>query len=151
MDRYHSIVWPMVSYHWKTIESNGCQTKNHRKTIEPNGCQSKNHWDQWLIDQKPLEKPLIPMAASKPFIQWQWWPWKPLNFHNGSNHSPKIPPLGANYSYWSNISNRIPPLNPTLLGKACIQIKIKVDTLNVNISGIMWALHNVLFAGKGPH
>ena len=37
------------------------------------------------------------------------------------------------------------PLNPTLLGKACIQIKIKVDTLNVNISGIMWALHNVLF------
>ena len=41
MDRYHSIVWPMVSYHWKTIESNGCQTKNHRKTIEPNGCQSK--------------------------------------------------------------------------------------------------------------
>ena len=66
----------MVSYHWKTIESNGYQTKNHRKTIEPNGCQSKKPSGPMVDRPKPLEKPLIPMAACKPFIQWQWWPWK---------------------------------------------------------------------------
>ena len=32
MDRYHSIGWPMVSYHWKPL---------------------KNHRVQWLSDQKP--------------------------------------------------------------------------------------------------
>ena len=94
MDRYHSIVWPMVGYHWKTIESNGCQTKNHRKTIEPNGCQTKKTSGPMVDRPKTIEKPLVPMVSSKPFIQWQWWPWKPLMFHNGSNHSPKTPCLG---------------------------------------------------------
>ena len=65
MDRYHSIVWPMVSYHWKTIGCNGC----HRKTIETNGWWNywktsitilwfdkwlatiENHWIQWLINK----------------------------------------------------------------------------------------------------
>ena len=54
MDRYHSIVGPMVSYHWKPL-----------KTIVSNGCQTtkplKNHWYQWFLDQKPLEKKLLPM------------------------------------------------------------------------------------------
>ena len=94
MDRYHSIVWPMVGYHWKTIESNGCQTKDHRKTIEPNGCQTKKTSGPMVDRPKTIEKPLVPMVSSKPFIQWQWWPWKPLMFHNGSNHSPKTPCLG---------------------------------------------------------
>ena len=48
-----------------------------------------------MVDRpKTIEKPLVPMVSSKPFIQWQWWPWKPLMFHNGSNHSPKTPCLG---------------------------------------------------------
>ena len=42
MDRYHSIVGPMVSYHWKPL---------------------KNHQVQWLLDYKTIEKPLEPMVA----------------------------------------------------------------------------------------
>ena len=42
MDRYHSIVGPMVSYHWKPL---------------------KNHRVQWLLDYKTIEKPLVPMVA----------------------------------------------------------------------------------------
>ena len=41
MDRYHSIVGPMVSYHWKPL---------------------KNHRVQWLPDYKTIEKPLVPMV-----------------------------------------------------------------------------------------
>ena len=41
MDRYHSIVGPMVSYHWKPL---------------------KNHRVQWLPDNKTIEKPLVPMV-----------------------------------------------------------------------------------------
>ena len=41
MDRYHSIVGPMVSYHWKPLE---------------------NHCIQWLADYKTIEKPLLPMV-----------------------------------------------------------------------------------------
>ena len=78
MDRYHSIVWPMVRYQWKTINSNGCQTKNHFKTIEPNECQTKKPLGPMADRPKTIKKPLIPMVASKPFIEWQWWPWKPL-------------------------------------------------------------------------
>merc|ERR1739841_275933 len=55
MDRYHSIVGPMVSYHWKpsnTIVSN-------EKTIEkPSSLLEKpleNHWYQWLARPKPLK------------------------------------------------------------------------------------------------
>ena len=54
MDRYHSIVEPMVSYHWKTIVSNGCPTskpsasmvagpKTIAKPLVPMVCQTKNH------------------------------------------------------------------------------------------------------------
>ena len=42
MDRYHSIVGPMVSYHWKPL---------------------KNHRVQWLLDYKTIKKPLVPMVA----------------------------------------------------------------------------------------
>ena len=42
MDRYHSIVGPMVSYHWKPL---------------------KNHRVQWLLDNKTIEKPLVPIVA----------------------------------------------------------------------------------------
>ena len=42
MDRYQSIVGPMVSYHWKPL---------------------KNHQVQWLLDYKTIEKPLEPMVA----------------------------------------------------------------------------------------
>ena len=42
MDCYHSIVGPMVSYHWKPL---------------------KNHWVQWLLDYKTIKKPLVPMVA----------------------------------------------------------------------------------------
>ena len=41
MDRYHSIVRPMVSYHWKPL---------------------KNHCVQWLPNYKTIEKPLVPMV-----------------------------------------------------------------------------------------
>ena len=41
MDCYHSIVGPMVSYHWKPL---------------------KNHRVQWLSDNKTIEKPLVPMV-----------------------------------------------------------------------------------------
>ena len=41
MDRYHSIVGPMVSYHWKPL---------------------KNHCVQWLPDYKTIEKPLVPIV-----------------------------------------------------------------------------------------
>ena len=79
MDRYHSIVGPMVSQRWKPL---------------------KNHRVQWLPDYKTIEKPLVPMVAGlktivkpllpmvcqtktivkplismvafQPFIQWQW-------------------------------------------------------------------------------
>ena len=92
MDYYHSIIWPMVKYQWKTINSNGCQTKNPFKTIEPNECQTKKPLGPMadrpktikktlipMVDRpKTIKKPLIPMVASKPFIEWQWWPWKPL-------------------------------------------------------------------------
>ena len=46
--------------------------KTNAKPSNPMVASLKNHRDQWLIDQKPLEKLLIPMVASKPFIQWQW-------------------------------------------------------------------------------
>ena len=41
MDRYHSIVGPMVSYYWKPL---------------------KNHRVLWLLDYKTIEKPLVPMV-----------------------------------------------------------------------------------------
>ncbi len=41
MDRYHSIVGPMVCYHWKPL---------------------KNNRVQWLLDYKTIEKPLVPMV-----------------------------------------------------------------------------------------
>ena len=41
MDLYHSIVGPMVSYHWKPLE---------------------NHCIQWSADYKTIEKPLLPMV-----------------------------------------------------------------------------------------
>ena len=54
--------------------------ENHRHSIGTNGCLTKKplpfHWFQWML--------------SKPFIQWQWWPWKPLIFHNGSNQGAKV-------------------------------------------------------------
>ena len=41
MDRYHSIVGLMVSYHWKSLE---------------------NHCIQWSADYKTIGKPLLPMV-----------------------------------------------------------------------------------------
>jgi hypothetical protein len=48
MDRYHSIVGPMVSYHWKPL---------------------KNHRVQWLPDYKTIEKPLVPMVFGPKTIE----------------------------------------------------------------------------------
>jgi len=40
-----------IENHWRTIVSNGCRTSK----------PLKNHWYQWILDQKPLEKTLLPM------------------------------------------------------------------------------------------
>ena len=75
MDRYHSIVWPMVGYHWKTIESNVCQTKNHRKPSSPMVARLKNHQGRWLIDQKPLKN--------------HWYQWFLPNHSFNGNGDPE--------------------------------------------------------------
>ena len=70
MDRYHSIVVPMVSYHCKPLKNHRVQWLPDYKTIEkplvsmvfgPKTIE-KNHWYQWFLDQKPLKKPLVPMV-----------------------------------------------------------------------------------------
>ena len=48
MDHYHSIVGPMVSYHWKPL---------------------KNHCVQWLPDYKTIEKPLVPIVFGPKTIE----------------------------------------------------------------------------------
>ena len=118
MDRYHSIVWPMVGYHWKTIESNGCQTKNHCKTIEPNGCQTK--------------KPSGPMADRPKTIEKNWYQWFLPNHSFNGNDDPenhwcflmvantvqKLLPWEikqTNHHINKNISNFFLPLDPTQL------------------------------------
>ena len=97
----------MVSYHWKPL---------------------KNHRVQWLPDYKTIEKPLVPMVAGlktivkpllpmvcqtktivkplismvafQPFIQWQWWVWKPFKCCNGSNHKANNSCVLAAFGYF---------------------------------------------------
>lgn len=70
MDRYHSIIGPMVSSHWKPLKNHCVQWLPDYKTIEkplvpmifgPKTIE-KNHWYQWFLDQKPLKRPLVPLV-----------------------------------------------------------------------------------------
>ena len=89
MDRYHSIVGPMVSYHWKllknhcvqwlpdfkTIGINGCWTKNHCKTIDTNGCFPTLHllanpslFGIFFVEKGPASCSLINSAFYSPHL-----------------------------------------------------------------------------------
>ena len=89
MDRYHSIVGPMVTYHWKPLKNHRFQWLPDYKTIEkPLALHQKplkTIGTNGLPDQKPLvsmvfrpktiEKALIPMVVSKLLIYWQIPPY----------------------------------------------------------------------------
>ena len=76
MDCYHSIVGPMVSYHWKPLKNHCVQWlpdyKTIEKTIGTNGFWTKNHWKnhwyQWFWRPKTIVKPLISMVVFQPFM-----------------------------------------------------------------------------------
>jgi len=97
MDRYYSIVGPMVTYHWKplknhrlwwknhwkTIGTNGWPDpkplknhhlwwKNHWKTIATNGWPEQNHWKTIVSNGKTIEKPSLPMVCQTKNHWYQW-------------------------------------------------------------------------------
>ena len=86
MDCCHSIVGPMVGYHWKplkhhwfqwlldskTIGTNGLQTKNHCKTIDTNGCFPTIQ----LLAMVCFFKPTIQVICLKwPVFVDMWFHW----------------------------------------------------------------------------
>ena len=77
MDLYHSIVWPMVSYHWKPLKNircDGCWTKNHCKTIGTN-----SWWSNWkTIVTIPSYDQWFNLIANS----YQWFNLIANSYHN---------------------------------------------------------------------
>ena len=77
MDLYHSIVGPMVTYHWKPL---------------------KNHCVQWLPDYKTIEKPLALDQIPLKNHWYQWFAWPETIGTNGfqtKNHCKTIDTNGG--------------------------------------------------------